>query len=209
MKIGYFFHHWFANRGYSSHNRLNWIKKYIIGTLHLIDKKYIFLNTESMQLIIFLLLNLFRLVITKGLKTYWFQLFILNEFVKIHAVTQLNVEKVKGCEYFLYIIFTLKRFISPYVPLDREKWFGVSSVLISIIVLDVWMWSSYQYLHLTGKHRLCLSNTEQEYNYKKAFKQRNGNFLSGYFNPVYSCLCFLFPVLLSILPVIPCLVFLQ
>jgi hypothetical protein len=73
----------------------------------------------------YFLLNLFRLAITKGLNTYWlktFQIFIYNELVKnsknipywrynvCRPVTQ-NVEKVKGCEYFLKSLY-IKRWPS-------------------------------------------------------------------------------------------------
>lgn len=44
---------------------------------------------------------------------------------------------------------------------------------------------------------------------RRTLRQWNGNFSSGYFNSVYSCLHFLFPVLLNTLPALPFLLFLH
>lgn len=86
----------------------------------------------------------------------------------------------------------------------------VSNMLICIsgnISFDIC--SFYQISHLWEGLALCVFWGQQRSSLQESLKTAQRKFPSGYFNSVYSCLRFLFPVLLSTLPALPFLLFLH
>lgn len=64
--------------------------------------------------------------------------------------------------------------------------------------------------HIFGRGSLSVSFKDSRgISCRRTLRQWNGNFPSSYFNSVYSCSRFLFPVLLSTLPALPFLLFLH
>lgn len=126
--------------------------------------------------------------------------------------TRLSVQShtVDWWSYWFSMVLALRLvyiYCSGWSNVTRQtiSWTHVSIMLvcISVVLISTMIYSSY--LSCLGEAcSLCLSRTSEE-----NLKTVERKFPSGYFNNVYSCLRFLFPVLLSMLPALPFLLFLH
>lgn len=90
-------------------------------------------------------------------------------------------------------------------------WIHVSLMLIciSVVLISTMIYSFYQIFHLWERLARRVLQGQQRNYLQENLKTVERKFPSGYFNSVYSCLRFLFPVLLSMLPALPFLLFLH
>lgn len=82
-------------------------------------------------------------------------------------------------------------------------------ICINVVMISAMIYSFYQISNFWERLAFYVFQGQQRIYLQENLKTVERKFPSGYFNSVYSCLRFLFPVVLSTLPVLPFLLFLQ